>query len=83
MNLIRKLLVAGAVVYVGILLAQTLSEIPVQVQAAGGVLLLILGIVPVFLKDENLAKRFEMAFIWICVLLFAAYAAVTLGGAIW
>jgi hypothetical protein len=83
MNLIRKLLVAGAVVYVGILLVQSLSEIPVQVQAAGAALLLFLGIIPVFLKDEHTAKRYEMAAIWICVLLFAAYAAITLGGALW
>jgi hypothetical protein len=83
MSLIRGALFAGALAYIAVALLEFTATASVEVQAIIAGLLLAATIALTLFKDEIALKRYEMTLLWMCVLLFGAYAALRYGGGAW
>lgn len=78
--MIRSLLAIGVVLYSAIALIQITSRPVVRGESILLSLLLLLIVAIVWSRDKNRIKTVEMIVIWICVLFFAGYAILILGG---
>jgi hypothetical protein len=82
MNLIPRILWAGAALYAGVALLQAVARTGLWLQA-GAVAALIAAVSLLLLaRDESLLKKTEMRVLWVCVLGFALYAFGRAGGVI-
>jgi Ca2+/Na+ antiporter len=78
--MIRSLLAIGVVLYSAIALIQITSRPVVRGESVFLSLLFLLIVAILWSRDKNRIKTVEMIVIWICVLFFAGYAILILGG---
>lgn len=83
MSVIRRALFLGALAYIAVALLEVAATASVTLQAIVAALLLAATIALTLQNDELALKRYEMALLWICVLLFGTYAALSYGGWAW
>jgi hypothetical protein len=83
MSVIRGALFIGALAYIAVALLELMATASVGVQAIVAGLLLAATIALTLLNDEIALKRYEISLLWMCVLLFGAYAALSYGGGVW
>lgn len=77
---IGPVLVAGAVVYILIVVWQAAVH-PAVIPEAAAIAVLLGGFCSVFaIKNPEMMKRGEIAVVWICILLFALYCLLRIGG---
>ncbi|MBN1195176.1 MAG: hypothetical protein JXA08_07525 [Methanomicrobiaceae archaeon] len=82
MNLIHRILWAGAALYAGVILLQAIGRTGLWLQAgAVAALTAAVSLLPLA-RDESLLKKTEMRVLWVCVLCFALYAFGRAGGVI-
>ncbi|MFA7563396.1 MAG: hypothetical protein WCY70_08135 [Methanoculleus sp.] len=74
MSVLRLLIMAGAVFYIGVFLVQAVENVSVTGQAIAGIVLLTVTIALTWMHDELTLKRAEMALLWVMVLGFLIYA---------
>ncbi|MDN5339174.1 MAG: hypothetical protein PWQ30_283 [Euryarchaeota archaeon] len=75
MSMLRLMITAGAVFYVGVFLVQAARNGSVIEQTVAGVILLAVATALTWMRDEHTLKRSEMVLLWVMVLGFLAYAA--------
>jgi hypothetical protein len=83
MSVIRGALFIGALAYIAVALLELMATASVGVQAIVAGLFLAATIALTLLNDEITLKRYEISLLWMCVLLFGAYAALSYGGGVW
>jgi hypothetical protein len=83
MSVIRGALFIGALAYIAVALLELMATASVGIQAIVAGLLLAATIALTLLNDEIALKRYEISLLWMCVLLFGAYAALSYGGGVW
>ncbi len=83
MSVIRGALFIGALAYIAVALLELMATASVVVQGTVAGLFLAATIALTLLKDEIALKRYEMSLLWMCVLLFGAYAVLSYGGGAW
>jgi hypothetical protein len=83
MSVIRGALFIGALAYIAVALLELAATASVVTQAIVVGIFLAATIALTVLKDELALKRYEMTLLWMCVLLFGAYAALSYGGGAW
>ncbi|WP_421908795.1 hypothetical protein [Methanolacinia petrolearia] len=72
--------VTGAVVYIVIAVWQAILHPAVIPEAVAIAVLLAVFASGLVMKNPNAMKKGEMAAVWICILLFAAYGILRIGG---
>ena len=72
--------VAGAVVYIVIAVWQAILHPAVIPEAVAIAVLLAVFASGLAMKNPDAMKKGEMATVWICILLFAAYGILRIGG---
>ncbi|HDR74275.1 MAG TPA: hypothetical protein ENN85_10295 [Methanoculleus sp.] len=83
MSLIRGVLFAGALAYIAVALLELAATASIAMQAIAAGVFLAATIALTVVRDEIALKRYEMALLWICVLLFGAYTIAGYGGGAW
>jgi uncharacterized membrane protein len=83
MSVIRGALFIGALAYIAVALLELMATASVAVQAIVAGIFLAATIALTLLNDEIPLKRYEMSLLWMCVLLFGAYAVLSYGGVAW
>ncbi|KQC03393.1 MAG: hypothetical protein APR53_05530 [Methanoculleus sp. SDB] len=82
MNLIYRILWAGAAFYAGVALLQATLGTGLWLQAGAVAVLIAVVSLLMLVRDERLLKTTEMRVLWVCVLGFLLYAAGRAGGVI-
>jgi hypothetical protein len=82
MNLIPRILWAGAALYAGVALLQAVARNGLWLQAGAVAALIAAVSLLLLVRDESLLKKTEMRVLWVCVIGFALYALGRAGGVI-
>ena len=80
--MIRKAIIAACAIYLAITLIQIRENVSVFWEGIVFGIVLLAGSALYLYRDELRLERLEIAVLWFCVLLFAAYMAFRLMGAI-
>ena len=80
--MIRKAILAACAIYLAITLIQVREAGSVFWQGAVFGIVLLAGSALYLYRDEHRLERLEVAVLWLCILLFVVYMALTLAGVI-
>lgn len=78
--MIRKAILASAVIYLAITLIQARERASVLLDAVVFGALLSAGAALYFYRDEHRLEKIEVTVLWICILLFVLYMTLKLAG---